>query len=229
MTVISVTAQDVIVKSDGSTILSKVLKVTQSEVEYKKYSNVEGPTYSISVKDILAINYENGEKDTFTSDKKDKQDDKSNNPKVTSDITSPLTSTPSLQIGGLGAYQEKEELLRSARTNKTWGTVCLVAGVGTSLAGLLLSDGIFGVMDQTTSYVLVGGGLTFGAIAGGILYGKAAHQRSEANKIKVSSLYEKELKINESITILPSVKLLTNNQFGIKEGIALGMGANITF
>lgn len=64
---LAVHAQDVIVRSDGSTILAKVQKVTKNEVEYKKHSNPEGPTYTISVTEILSINYENGEKDTFSS------------------------------------------------------------------------------------------------------------------------------------------------------------------
>ena len=58
-------AQDVIVKHDGSTILSKVIKIGTNEVEYKKFSNQNGPTYSILKSDILSINYENGDKDTF--------------------------------------------------------------------------------------------------------------------------------------------------------------------
>lgn len=63
----AVHAQDVIVRSDGSTILAKVQKVTKNEVEYKKHSNQEGPTYTIPVTEIISINYENGEKDTFSS------------------------------------------------------------------------------------------------------------------------------------------------------------------
>lgn len=58
-------SQDVIVKKDGSTILSKVLEVSSSEVKYKKYSNQDGPIYSISSSNIQVINYENGEKETF--------------------------------------------------------------------------------------------------------------------------------------------------------------------
>lgn len=58
-------AQDVIVKKDGSTILSKVTKVGTSEIEYKKWSNQDGPAYSIAVSDVMTINYQNGEKDTF--------------------------------------------------------------------------------------------------------------------------------------------------------------------
>ena len=58
-------AQDVIVKKDGSTILSKVLEIGSTEVKYKKQSNLDGPTYTLSTADILSINYENGEKETF--------------------------------------------------------------------------------------------------------------------------------------------------------------------
>ncbi|MGN1213347.1 MAG: hypothetical protein ACI4TR_00475 [Bacteroidaceae bacterium] len=60
-----VAAQDLIVKKDGSVIKAKVMKIGTSEVEYKKWSNQDGPQYSISVADILAINYQNGEKETF--------------------------------------------------------------------------------------------------------------------------------------------------------------------
>ena len=65
-------AQDVIVKKDGSTILSKVLEVNPSDIKYKKYSNQDGPTYTINVADIMSINYENGDKDDF-SKRKEKQ------------------------------------------------------------------------------------------------------------------------------------------------------------
>lgn len=62
---IGMSAQDVIVKKDGSTIMSKVIEVGTSEVKYKKWTNQSGPTYVIAIGDLLAINYENGDKDTF--------------------------------------------------------------------------------------------------------------------------------------------------------------------
>ncbi len=58
-------AQDLIVKKDGSVIQAKVTKVGTSEVEYKKWSNQDGPQYSIEIAGILAINYKNGDKETF--------------------------------------------------------------------------------------------------------------------------------------------------------------------
>lgn len=58
-------SQDVIVKKDGSTIISKVLEINTSDIKYKKQSNLNGPTYTISKSEIMSINYANGEKDDF--------------------------------------------------------------------------------------------------------------------------------------------------------------------
>lgn len=60
-------AQDIIVKKDGTTITAKVTDIGSQEVKYKKWSNQNGPTYTVSVAELLAINYQNGEKDTFNA------------------------------------------------------------------------------------------------------------------------------------------------------------------
>ncbi len=59
-------AQDVLVKKDGSTILAKVLRITETEVEYKDFNNQDGPTRVISISNLQAINYQNGQKETFS-------------------------------------------------------------------------------------------------------------------------------------------------------------------
>ncbi|MGM9833916.1 MAG: hypothetical protein ACI31A_09570, partial [Candidatus Limisoma sp.] len=63
--VINISAQDVVVKKDGSTILAKVIEVNPDNIKYKKFSNQDGPTYTINLCDVMAVNYENGDKDTF--------------------------------------------------------------------------------------------------------------------------------------------------------------------
>ena len=68
-------AQDVIVKKDNSTILSKVTKIGETEIEYKKWTNLDGPIYTINRSDIVSINYENGDIDRF--------ENSSNNQKIT--------------------------------------------------------------------------------------------------------------------------------------------------
>lgn len=59
-------AQDVIVKKDGSTLLSKVLEINSLEIKYKKWSNLEGPIYTIDKKEVSTINYQNGEVELIT-------------------------------------------------------------------------------------------------------------------------------------------------------------------
>ena len=60
-------AQDIIVQNNGNTILSKVVEIGATEVKYKKFSNLNGPTYTIAKAEILVINYENGEKESFAN------------------------------------------------------------------------------------------------------------------------------------------------------------------
>ena len=54
-----------IVKKDGSSIQAKVSEIGTSEVKYTEWSNQDGPSYAIAKSDILAITYQNGEKETF--------------------------------------------------------------------------------------------------------------------------------------------------------------------
>ena len=75
-------AQDVIVKKDGTTILSKVLEVNQDNVKYKKHSNPNGPTYTVGIADIMAVNYANGEKDTFDTNISNSDSQSANNSSV---------------------------------------------------------------------------------------------------------------------------------------------------
>lgn len=80
-------AQDIIVKKDGSTIMSKVLEIGTSEIKYKKFSNKQGPTYTIATTDVMAINYENGEKEDFQKTKEENTISQEINSKETSTET----------------------------------------------------------------------------------------------------------------------------------------------
>ena len=60
-------AQDIITKNDGTDIQAKVLEVGQSQISYKKFSNPNGPTYTLSLSDILMITYENGEREMYNT------------------------------------------------------------------------------------------------------------------------------------------------------------------
>ena len=59
-------AQDIVTKRDGSEFTAKVIEVGESEIKYKKFDNLEGPTYTIKVSDVFMVKYENGSKDVFS-------------------------------------------------------------------------------------------------------------------------------------------------------------------
>ena len=89
-------AQDVIVKKDGSTILTKVLEVNQLDIKYKKFSNQNGPTYTINKSEVMAINYEGGDKDTFEDAARP----------VVSNASTPFVVTPNLAEDNLKLVRE---------------------------------------------------------------------------------------------------------------------------
>ena len=57
---IGASAQDVIIRKNGDEIQAKVLAVSDSEIDYKKWSNQNGPTYTMSKDDVFMIKYIHG-------------------------------------------------------------------------------------------------------------------------------------------------------------------------
>lgn len=61
-------SQDIIIRKNGDELQVKVLEITNSEVSFKKISNIEGPNYTLSKDEIFMIKYENGDKDVFSDE-----------------------------------------------------------------------------------------------------------------------------------------------------------------
>ncbi|MBP3614178.1 MAG: hypothetical protein J6J37_05280 [Bacteroidaceae bacterium] len=64
----NVQSQDILVKRSGGELQVKVLKISSEVIEYKKWSNQDGPTYTLATSEVNMIKYENGEQDVFNSD-----------------------------------------------------------------------------------------------------------------------------------------------------------------
>ena len=62
-----VSAQDVIFLGANDSIVGKVISVGASEITYQKWTNLEGPVYSLSTNQIAAIRYANGTYDFFNN------------------------------------------------------------------------------------------------------------------------------------------------------------------
>lgn len=65
LTTTEVICQDLIIKKNSETIKAKVLEVNQDDIKYKKWDNLEGPTYTLQKSDINSIVYQNGDADVF--------------------------------------------------------------------------------------------------------------------------------------------------------------------
>jgi hypothetical protein len=62
-------AGDVILKRSGEQIEAIVKEITDTEVKYKKMTNPDGVTYSVSRGNVFSITYQNGSRDVFADEK----------------------------------------------------------------------------------------------------------------------------------------------------------------
>ena len=61
----SVNAQDLITLRNGDQITAKVTEITLTEIKYKRFDNLEGPTITIPRSSVFLINYENGTREVI--------------------------------------------------------------------------------------------------------------------------------------------------------------------
>ena len=62
---ISIYAQDIIIKKNGEEIKAKIEEIGVTEIKYKKFENLAGPSYTIPKSNVLMIRHENGTNDIF--------------------------------------------------------------------------------------------------------------------------------------------------------------------
>ena len=65
--IFSLSAQDIIVLRDGSMIDANVVEISPTEIRYKRFSHLDGPTIVVLVSDVLSIRYENGTVEVFNT------------------------------------------------------------------------------------------------------------------------------------------------------------------
>jgi hypothetical protein len=65
----SASAQDTIhIKSETTVLQVKIMEVNPTNLKYKKFSNLEGPIYTIEKKKIDKVIYKNGDIETYSDD-----------------------------------------------------------------------------------------------------------------------------------------------------------------
>lgn len=58
-------AQDIILKTDNSVIVSKVEEIDEASIKYHEWSNLDGPLYHISISNVQKIQFANGTEQDF--------------------------------------------------------------------------------------------------------------------------------------------------------------------
>ena len=87
---LSLHAQDIIYKTDSTRIEALILRVDDEHIEYKRWTNQQGPTFSISVGKVDKIIYSNGEVERMNSTSTQSSTQNNN---YQSDITNTLLLT----------------------------------------------------------------------------------------------------------------------------------------
>lgn len=196
-------AQDIIVKKDGSIIKAKVLELTETSVLYKNHANLDGPTYSLKIENILSLTYENGVQESFS------------NFTASTDVSNSKDQTSSTDMSDAILLSRIADLESKADHIKTIGTWVGVTGI----LGIIVADVlIFG--DNLGIALAIGVPVMLIYMWGEIsLFNSFANSyTSQADKLR------SQLKNKGSLSLVPS--LLRNN---IDRGLGSGIALSIRF
>jgi len=218
---VSSTTQDFMTKKDGTTIVVKIISVSDDIVEYKRANYLDGPTFSISVLDIDCITYANGDVQKFENVEAQKVVDKgitigmpyseykhfyksSDYSRQDGDRFSPVASgVSSFFISGLG-QMENDQFLKG---------ICMLVGTyGLVVAGCFVGDKM--KRADGTSYIKLNG-KSYACWAGALAID--VWSICDAIKVaKIKNLYARDCqKIQAStcdIKIMPDLALASAGQ-----------------
>lgn len=230
-------AQDIIVKKDGTTILSKVTEVSDTQVKYKKHSNLDGPTYSVNVIDLQCINYENGEIDKFNSEKEGNahvsvSDIAHSN--TTSFITGERNYSDAellrMYRGGDNISTEKTHKIGNSnmQTIKLQKKIGVYGGIAAVASGIAL--GFLGEWFDGPSDIPVYAGLGLigvGIIGGPCMYIDAVNKEKRIKEtMKYQSLYQYNISLGKNTMLAADVNLINDR---MTRQQALGLGFHLNF
>ena len=203
-------AQDVIVKKDGSTILSKVLEVGQSEIKHKKFDNQDGPTYTIKKSELQSINYQNGAKDTFSTTMREENRYLPNNQ---NDGVQRMNDMALLALD-----QASFTTPQSAKTLRLIGWIGGLAIIGGGVAFACTDD------DNTPIGLgIAGGGALFTA---GFLLAANYQINKARGSLSSTPLFKNDFKFDNGSSLSAGIDMLSDHTIGNN---TLGLGLRYNF
>ena len=210
----SVSAQDVIVKKDGSTIVCRVVELTDTEITYKKWSDLNGSNYVMERSAASAINYETGKKVDLS------EATNLYTPNNQNDGTQQYNDNALLALYAASYRYNPAKQAKNQRIIGWVGGSILFSG---GLAFLYFSfDNPYATSVRRLAGVgLIGAGATW---TWGFL-SLAKRNAIEANRLQSSSIYNLDIPCSESSTFSIGADLLRDNTLG-QNTIGLGLRYN---
>lgn len=225
---IGVTAQDVIVKKDGKTEVCRVEKVSDTDVTYKKWSDLKGPSYIMDISLVASINYENGEKKTF-GERIEVEDSGEGKPSMSDaellEMDKKLHPTMLFVI----SINEKELMYKKVKRLKTWGWIgggiLVAAGIAMALPAAFGSSG-FRSAHNTEA-------LAYGAVVCGVLgvgvtttcLVIANKQKKKVDTLQTSAIYRYDIPFSNGSRLSVGADML-NDRIMDKRTFGLGLTYN---
>jgi len=87
---VTTNAYDVILLKDGQEVKAKVTEITPSEIKYKAFEHLDGPTRTLAKNDVFLINYANGKREVISTVSKNRNSSEFNRPGQVSIGLSPV-------------------------------------------------------------------------------------------------------------------------------------------
>ena len=199
----SAQAQDVLTLKTGEEIKAKIQEVGVSDIKYKKFDNLNGPTYAIMKAEVFMIKYENGTKDVFGNTSPAAKPDQSNN-EYNSNQDYAVRKQVEEGIKTHEAQADYDKNMKLYKSKLVKGIVLTSIGVpmmcvGAGLTGYavtLLQTNVYGT-DNTLTWlpliitgpILLGVGIPL-SIVGPVTLGRSFHYRGLARRSKASMSFE---------------------------------------
>lgn len=207
---VAASAQDVIVKKDGSTVVCRIVDVGSTVVVYKKWSDLKGDSQVINLSDISSINYESGKKEDYSEANNDYK------PYNQNDGTHKFNDNVLIKIDAemYGASHKKIKTLR---------LVGLIGGavlVGTGAVMIFAGEGEKRL--DTNPAMVAGVVMTGCGLVGATVLCIMANHYQKYNRLQTSSIFQQDFKLKNGTVLTPSIDMydMSMNSRGLGVGLS---------
>ena len=213
---VNVSAQDVIVKKDGATIICRVVDLNASEVIYKKWSDLNGVNYVIDRSLVASINYESGKKDNLSE--ADNQFLPGNQNDGTQQYNDRALLELDAQRQGKSVKEADNDAFKKANAMKKSAWIGgLLIGAGTLVGAVGGGESGIGI---GCAICAVGAIWTISSIS------ISNHYKKKAMELQSTALYEQEFDLGNGTSFTAGVDMLQDN---LQKSQTLGLGFRYNF